>query len=142
MPPVFVINDKLTHTEQALISAINNKSRKGYLVYVYKNNKELSGTYKNPNYGKSGKINKRSNPEYKKEKNQGHRLQRIPEEYDKERRQSLHRKQQKQEEEEFLNHSLIFHSFVNYSLLKEFVKKIYIGDFEENETKKGKKLIQ
>jgi hypothetical protein len=34
-----------------------------------------------------------------------------------------------------LNRSLILNSFVNESLLNEYVKKIYLGDFEENKIK-------
>ena len=34
------------------------------------------------------------------------------------------------------NHSLIFHSFINEPLLNEYVKKIYLGDFEENSSTK------
>ncbi|CAF1370217.1 unnamed protein product [Adineta ricciae] len=45
-----------------------------------------------------------------------------------------------QKQEEHLNRSLIFHSFDDYSLLKEFVRKIFIGDFEENQTKKRKEI--
>ena len=45
-----------------------------------------------------------------------------------------------QKHEEYFNRSLIFHSFMDCSLLKGFVKKISIGDFEENHMKKRKEI--